>query len=225
MRFLLGVDLGQQSDPTAIVLTEHERSVINPNIADTPEWERRPKKIRNTYTTRMIERHPLGTPYTEVVERVKTIMNIPKIVGETQLIVDATGVGLPVIDMMRQAGLSPVGIWITPGESVSRVDYGYKVPKRDIATALQIVYQSRRIGIVKSLELTPVLVNELQNFRVKIKESTGHDQYEAWRSGQHDDIVLAQGILIWYAEKVFPQGTAWDEHEANVAPDWNPLLI
>lgn len=224
MRFILGVDLGQQHDPTAIVLTEHERRIHDPNIRDTPPWDRRPKKIRNTYTTRLIERLPLGTPYTDVVRRIKTIMQNPKVVHETQLIVDATGVGLPVIDMMVQEGLSPTGIWITSGETVATMDYGYKVPKRDIATALQVVYQTRRMQIIRSLELTPILVNELQNFRVKLNRETGHDQYEAWRSNQHDDIVLAQGIVIWYAEAAYPQGTHFDG-ERKTAPEWNPLEI
>jgi len=223
MRFLLGVDLGEMNDPTAFVLTEHVRAVEDPNIADTPRWDRRPKKIRNEYATRKIERPPLGTSYPDIVRRTKAILQHPDIVGETQLIVDATGVGIPVIEMMKEEGLNPIGIWITGGDQWSKVDYGYRVPKRDIATAAQIVFQSRRIKIARSLELAPVMIQEMGNFRIKIENQ--HDKYEAWRSGQHDDIVLSQAIILWYAEKVYPQSTMLDDKEHTTAEDWNPLLL
>lgn len=222
-RFILGVDLGQQMDPTAMVLAEHSRRIFDPNIQDTPEWDRRPKKIRNFYQVPFLERVPLGTPYTEIAERVSTIIANPKIVNETQLIVDATGVGLPVIEMMRQQGLSPIGIWITGTGDVTRTDYGYKVPKKDLVTALQIVFQSRRIQIAKELELAGVLMKELSNFRVKVSDS-GKDQYEAWRTGQHDDIVLALALAVWYAERVYPQTTRFSGDRRNET-SWNPLDV
>lgn len=221
MRFVLGVDLGQQQDPTAIVLLEHFRRLEDPNLADTPEWERRPKKIRNAYITRLIERPELGTPYLEVVDRLEAIMQNPKIVGEVQLVADATGVGLPVVELMRERGLNPIGVWITSGGDVHRTDYGYKVPKKDLATALQLVYQSRRIQVPRNIELARILMNELTNFRVKIT-SQDNTKYEAWRSSQHDDLVLAQAIAVWYAERVYPQSTRLD-NEQTTAPDWNPL--
>lgn len=31
--------------------------------------------------------------------------------------------------------------------------------------------------------------------------ASGHDTYEAWREGIHDDTVLATAIAIWYAER------------------------
>lgn len=226
MRFILGVDLGQQQDYTAIVLTEHSRRLYDPNIADTPDWDRRPKKIRNHYVTRLIERPELGTPYPEIVERVQSMLENPAIAGETQLVVDATGVGIPVIEMMRQASLNPVGIWITGGEDVVRTNYGYKVPKKDLATSLQIVFQSRRIKVSKGIALREVFKKELSNFRVKITDSA-KETFEAWRQNDHDDIVLAQAIAIWWAEKVNPQRTKFDHDETrgSVAPAWDPLDV
>ena len=42
-----------------------------------------------------------------------------------------------------------------------------------------------------------VLVKELLNFRVKINISTAHDSYEAWREGDHDDLVLSVALSCW----------------------------
>ncbi len=44
---------------------------------------------------RHLERMPLGTPYPEVVERVRELTRNPQLAGRCQLAVDATGVGAP----------------------------------------------------------------------------------------------------------------------------------
>jgi hypothetical protein len=38
------------------------------------------------------------------------------------------------------------------------------------------------------------------NFRVKIT-TNANDTYEAWREGQHDDLVLGLSMACWYAER------------------------
>jgi len=32
--------------------------------------------------------------------------------------------------------------------------------------------------------------------------ATGHDSYEAWREGDHDDIVLSLAVACWSAENM-----------------------
>jgi len=72
------------------------------------------------YHVRHLERYELGTPYTEIVDDMTDLLSERDFAGETSLIVDGTGVGVPVIEMFRQAGLSPLPIWITGGDAVSR---------------------------------------------------------------------------------------------------------
>ena len=52
---------------------------------------------------RHVERVPLGTPYPEVVERVRELVTHDELAGRCALAVDATGVGAPVVDMLRAA--------------------------------------------------------------------------------------------------------------------------
>lgn len=224
MKYVLSVDLGQQQDPTAFVLNEHRMIINNPNLSETPTWEARPKKIRNEYVTRMIERPPLNTSYVEIVDMTEAIMNRPALQHETYLVVDATGVGMPVVDMLADRGLNPVGIWISAGDKVVPTDYGYRVPKKDLAVTLQVIFQTRRIKIVGSMELASVAAKELRTFRVKQDENTAKQQWAAWRVGEHDDIVLAEACGLWFAERVFPQTTILDEAETSVI-DWNPLDV
>ena len=46
-----------------------------------------------------------------------------------------------------------------------------------------------------------MLKEELLNFKMKINVATGHDSYEAWREGEHDDLVLAAALAVWAADR------------------------
>jgi hypothetical protein len=116
--------------------------------------------------------------------------------------VDATGVGRPVIDMIRDANLpaSVYAITLTGGDAVIRDGLERRVPKRDVASAIAVLLQTGRLRIARGLKESETLLRELLNFRVKISLS-GHDSYEAWREKEHDDLVLAVGLAAWLFEK------------------------
>jgi len=46
------------------------------------------------------------------------------------------------------------------------------------------------------------------SFKVKINLKTAHDSYEAWREGQHDDLVLFVALAAWFAERRY-RNTDW----------------
>ena len=63
-----------------------------------------------------IERLRLGTTYPDVVAYVGTLLNgLPARPRPPALVVDATGVGKPVVDMLRAARLRPVAVTVTGG--------------------------------------------------------------------------------------------------------------
>jgi hypothetical protein len=78
------------------------------------------------------------------------------------------------------------------------------VPKRNLVSALQAALQTGALKIASSLELAEVLREELLNFRIKINIATGHDSYENWREGDHDDLVLAAAMAVWSARTPQP---------------------
>jgi hypothetical protein len=156
------------------------------------------------YHVRHLERYELGTPYTEIVGDMVELLSDPTFAGKTSLVVDGTGVGVPVIEMFRDAGLSPLPIWITSGESASKKGRIIRVPKHDLVSVLQVLFQSRRLKVSRALDLGAVLVDELMNFRVKITTSA-KDTYGAWREGTHDDLVLALSLACWTGERMLKQ--------------------
>lgn len=202
--FFLGLDLGQAADYTAIAVLQ--------KVFRTREVERRSEPGQGTYTEslpplyhcRHLARMPLGTTYPAVAEHVKELLGTPKLRGRTSLVVDNTGVGRPVVDMLRASHLVPIAVTITGGDTVTFDGGGLRVPKRDLIGAVQILLQSERLKFAADLPLVPVLVRELMEFRVKISPE-GHDSYGSGREGAHDDIVLAVAIAVWQGERWRPQ--------------------
>jgi hypothetical protein len=214
---IVGVDLGQQRDPTAICVVERGY-VPAGKLYNASYWvkgrelygAREPVKLE--YHVRHLERPALGTSYVEVVERVVELL---KSLGDEELVlaVDTTGVGRPVADMLkerlerwleeeRNTCLHTAWITITGGDSVTKAEGGgIRVPKRDLASAPLVLMQNGQLKIAEALQLAPVLRRELLNFKVKINIATGHDSYEAWREGDHDDLVLAVALACWCGER------------------------
>jgi hypothetical protein len=216
VKYLLGLDLGQAADPTALAILERivlpAQSVpavggyAGPPIGVRTTWTPpAPPKPRCRFECPHLERLTLGTAYPDVVTRVAGLLEDPALAGaEVALVVDATGVGRPVVDMFRQAHLDPIAITITGGDTVTCDGAGFRVPKRDLVGVVQVLLQSERMKFAAGLPAIPQLVQEFLAFRVKIDPLTAHDSYGAWREGAHDDLVLAVAVAAWYGEHWSP---------------------
>ena len=190
----LGLDLGQSRDYRALAVVER--------LADAP-YHRAPEeapRAHRRYELRWLERLKLGTSYPAVVARVAELLRSEALRGTTYLVVDSTGCGRPVVDLLRQAGLRPVPVTIHGGAQLTRdqVTGYWGVPKRELVSGAQVQLQDKRLRIATGLAEAPTLVKELLSFEVKITDA-GSDTYGAWREGAHDDLVFAVCLATWYA--------------------------
>lgn len=168
----VGLDLGQANDFTALVIVERNE---------------------NGHAVRHIERTRFVS-YPDIAARVSNLMARPELNG-AQLLVDRTGVGRPVYDLLRTGGLNPIGITITGGSRVTGNRRNPRVPKRDLINAVLLALQSETLFIAADLPGADLLRQELADMRAKVT-AAGHDQYEA-RAGTHDDLTIALAIAIW----------------------------
>jgi len=191
MSVTIGVDIGQAVDPTAIVVVETGRYEAQ-FVDDVPEKQ---------HHIRWIEKVPLGTSYSQVVERIALVAERCELLGPAVIVVDSTGVGRPVVDMLRKRTTTPLrAVTFTGADKVKQSDaYTYKVPKRDLVTALEVVLQSRRLHVVPDCPLQEDLRAELGAFEVNLN-ARGHDSYDG-ATGKHDDLVSALSLAIWWAER------------------------
>lgn len=194
----VGVDLGQSVDSTAIAVLEHERhNSVHENPAADPKVT---VTSTHTYRLRHLERLPLGTPYPAQAQNVAQLLNrAPLSTHETSLILDQTGVGRPVVDLFRGAGLRPVAVTITAGSEETNDGDDWRVPKLTLISRLQAMLHSGELKIAQDLPESRALVQELQDFRVS-HTATGYAQLGA-REGRHDDLVLALALAGWSAAK------------------------
>jgi hypothetical protein len=131
------------------------------------------------------------------VDQVYEMLNRPPLRGKCDLVVDATGVGRPVVDLFQQQGLKPKAVTITGGTDVIHEDSDWKVPKWDLVSAVQVGLQARTLRVARDLPEAETLMNELLNFEVKIT-AAANDVYGAWREGTHDDLVLSVALTCWW---------------------------
>jgi len=199
--FHIGLDLGQRRDHSAIAVVERiEYRTAYSGV------ERGPAVVR------YLERVPLGTPYPEVVAHVRAIALSPPLSGRCALVADATGVGAPVVEMLRDAGLGCElsAVTLTSGDhESSRRQNGftwYNVPKKDVFGELLVLLERNELRIPTRLKETGSLVRELSDIRLTRTE-TGTARLGADQSGQHDDLAMALALALWKGRKTSPP--AW----------------
>jgi hypothetical protein len=184
MSFVCGLDLGQAADYTALVVAEQIEAADG-----------------NHHAVRHLERFNLGTSYPQVVRRVTDLLQTAPLNEQTPLVLDATGCGRPIADMFYHLS-ELVRVIITAGDQVT-YDGGFtRVPKRDLVGAVQRLLQEGRLKFA-DLPLRDTLVSELRSFKAKITDAA-NDTYGCWREGQHDDLVLALALAVWWAERPMP---------------------
>lgn len=175
-------------DPTALAIVRMTVDVNN-------------GKRRNRYAVLHLQRW-LGVDYPTIAEELRPKLGelspLPTLIG------DETGVGLATLQILRRAKLpvaSLKGICITAGHQPTvRAEGGFNVPKKELVAAGQSALQGKRLDISPKLKDAGTLRKELQNFKVKINLNAT-ETYEGWRDGDHDDLVFALCMAVWYGEQ------------------------
>jgi hypothetical protein len=118
-------------------------------------------------------------------------------------VVDGTGVGPAVVDLLRREELR-ARLWpvtITRGETERYADGYYRVPKRELVVGLQGLMRRGGLQIAEGMSEGAALVKEMAEMRVKIS-GRAHERFGAWRRGEHDDLVLAVALACWGGRKM-----------------------
>lgn len=188
---IIGIDLGQKRDPTAIAVAEIEH-----RDADDAQGDRSHKEAH--YLIRFLNRLPLGTPYPETARRLGEIFRLVKgRAGLTpRIFVDATGVGAAVVDMLNSQ-VPTASLWavtFTHGDRRTTHPAERKITlgKAFLVSRLQVLLQRNRLHLPQGSEAR-ALAQELLTYEIKVDENAV-DRYGAFRVGTHDDLVTALGL-------------------------------
>jgi hypothetical protein len=208
--FLVGVDLGQSSDPTAIAVLEHRKGVMDSGS----DYERHIGGTTKLQTpaefvdVRHLERLPLGLSYPAVVQHVANLLARPPLRADenqrgAQLILDQTGVGAAVGDIFADAGMKPLRVTITAGNETKWAGLDrWHVAKTILISNVDAMLHTGTLRFASALSEADAMKDELQDFRRKLSDA-GRATYAA-RTGRHDDLVLAVAIAAWWASRPPP---------------------
>ncbi len=210
MSFVIGVELGQVSDVTAIAVVqaltlkflrsetvrEGRMATIRP-VYEGPDGREVREHPPVNFALRHLERFPVGSSYTEIRDRVEALA--PSLSGPA-VVLDATGVGTAALNLFRDSGLYVSTVTLVAGDQAAQDGSDYRVPKKDLVSVTQVLLQEGRLKIARTLPHAQLLARELMNFRSRVRAQTVESQLD-WRGGPDDDLVLALAIASWRAER------------------------
>ena len=188
----IGIDLGQRRNYTAIAVVERVLESLPPDEA------RRTGVARKwTFIVRTLERLPLGTKYPDVVKRIRQYVQMAIVEKGCTLVVDGTGVGAPVVDLLRveHLGCSIAPILITGGDGPgSKFTDGYEsVPRSLLLTTMEVLVQQRKLFVAARGRNAETLRREMLGLKRGSVANTGD-------GGEYDDLVFAVALALWKAK-------------------------
>ncbi len=180
----IGIDIGQKSDPTAVAVVEME-------------WRGPEDRRADHYLCRHLSRLPLGTLYPQVAERLTEI-----VAGARQyessvraVYLDATGVGQPVADELKSAGVRVTPVYFTHGDRRTvNEDGSITLGKAFLVSRLKVLMQSKRMHLARTEEMD-AMQKELMDYEIRVNEHA-NETYGAFKTGAHDDLVTALGLAV-----------------------------
>ena len=205
---VLGVDIGQKRDPTALCLVEADTATDRP-----------------VFVTRRLERLPLGTPYPQVAARLIQLVDnlrardrdairaavfdqtralpygFQQAAGDRSVVcrIDVTGVGRPVLDLLtkplRERDVRIEAMTFTHGDRLTHADGEWRLGKGYLVSRLQVLLQELRIKLPSDDPEAAALVSELENYQIRIP-TDGNEKYGAFSVGSHDDLATALGLAV-----------------------------
>jgi len=152
------------------------------------------------YIMRMCEIFQLGIPTPNQIDAVirafKKVQDRYDI--KPYLVIETTGMGLPNYQQFEQAlpnvhGIHPTG----EGSTVSQEGRIYKVPKVDLGSELQVLYENGRFLIPAGIKERKKIIKQFVNF-TWIRKESGTLTVENLKSSDHDDVCDAAAVAAWF---------------------------
>jgi hypothetical protein len=226
--YTISVDIAKKSDYTAIQIYR-KKAIIVPGKKLLGQ---RDMKINKFDLVKMEKIQ--GANYNAIAQRILLLATVPNLLGKCDIIVDGTGVGEAVVDIMRELKLRPISIVFTGGNEYREVYdsplnvFGNKntrtggmqvlkqinVPKKDLVDAAVLVLQQGLLRFSPGVMYKEDFLLQLSKFKGKINEK-GNTRYEADKESTHDDLVASFLMFAWWQHYQEPREREEIEEENN----------
>ena len=195
--FTLGVDLGQTCDSSVFAL-------VSRVTEGSRQWDMTPQKQRIEqptirYEVNYIRSIPLNTSYTDVVADLVNVYRNLDARAPTDLVVDQSGVGRPMADLIKAEGIRFAGVTILGIAETRQAKPGeWRISRNELISRYQ--------AGLSSGDLKYGAFSEREHLREETIGLTGGYTGAGnfridTRSGAHDDRVVAASLAYWWASK------------------------
>ena len=190
MAVVIGIKIGNKSGPTAFCVAETQ---------DRPDGG-----DRNVhYVIRYLKRSSIGSSFPEVARRTAELAAGVEREGTacSNIYVDATGLGMPVVELIAQAlpyNAGVTAVYFNYGDRRAEDDTAWRVEvmlgKAYLVCRLKTLLQAKRLHLPRTPEAEE-LAKELLDYEIQIAEDA-NERYGAFRVGTRDELVTALGLAV-----------------------------
>ena len=199
----IGVDLGSHVDFTAVAVLARSLAIKPDGL---PARSSRGDTLHD-WRLRALKRFGLRTSYELIARSVADIALMPDLGAAPRVVVDGTGVGVAIVELIRGAlaRYPEIEVWscsVTSGESWRVVRRGeINVSKIQLVSSFAAALHSGRFRVSHKPDGTPidgadVLERELAAFKVKQSRRSDAELFGA-DQGKHDDAVACCSMPVF----------------------------
>jgi hypothetical protein len=234
--YILIADIAKKRDYFALMLFH-----VNVQLEDGNKTLGTPDRVINYYDIKKIEQYQ-GLDYEEMTDRIVIMMQNPNLRLNTDLLVDGTGVGDAVVELIRKKGLYPISIVFSGGNTSKEhyTEFGnifnsskgsfrltkildhISVPKKDLVDSGKIMLQQGRLRLAPG-KWNEEFKKQFLKFKGKINDKTKNVKYEAETEQDHDDLVICFLMGSWWILNRKEKGIKDQIREDKDSTGWEPL--
>ena len=195
-RYWLGVDLAQAQDNTALVCIHDEC---------LPMWGPSSRQVLGPRRRTIVFADKFkGVSYPDIVSHViRTILKEP-LRGRCRLVIDASGLGRVVSDLLFDQRVEHHAIQMTVGQNWVEKDRYVNVGKTLLLETLSLLFATGDLMFAHDLPLREDILAELETFQLETT-AAGNQVITQGRSGQHHgDLAIALAVACFASEHLVP---------------------
>jgi hypothetical protein len=160
------------------------------------------------YRVVRVESQPLDTPYDIILDRIKFVATHEKLRATNQkpcdLVIDQSGVGMPICDWLEKAKLRPIRVTITGGNDLNPAGLNrWNVSSHYLMTQYDAGINHPEFPLRFSKHLAE---------RAGFHRRAPHFRAQRGREGRHDDRILATALANWWARRPPIKPAGWSTY-------------
>ena len=195
-RYWLGVDLAQAQDFTALCCL-HDQCL--------PIWSAGSQQVLGPRRRTIVFADKFkGVSYPDVVSHVIRTMLKEPLRGRCRLVIDASGLGRVVSDLLTEQRVEHHAIQMTVGQNWVKKDRYVNVGKTLLLETLSLLFATGDLTFAHNLPLRGDMLAELETFQLT-ETAAGNQIITQGKSGaHHGDLAIALSAACFASEHLLP---------------------